>query len=61
MTEKEDAKTLDEMDIGDLSIINLVVRLRGGGIQLTVKIYDGKEIKVYIDISRSVKTLKKRI
>lgn len=50
------------MDIGDLSIINLVVRLRGGaGIEIKVQTYEGKEIKIAIETSNTIESLKKKI
>lgn len=47
LTNSFDEKTLIDLDIGDLSQINLVMRLRGGKkITLSVQLYDQSNIKI---------------
>ena len=50
------------MDIGDLSQINLVMRLRGGNaITVSVQLYDSSTLKVECVLGDSVLKVKKMI
>ena len=57
-----DEKTLIDLDIGDLSQINLVMRLRGGKkLTVLIQLYDRSNVKIECDTIDSILKIKKKI
>ena len=62
MTDLFDEKTLIDLDIGDLSQINLVMRLRGGKkLTVLIQLYDRSNVKIECDTIDSILKIKKKI
>jgi len=56
----QDAKTLDDYDVGDDSTLHLVLRLRGG-MQLFVKTLTGKTVSIEVEEGESIEDVKAKI
>jgi hypothetical protein len=62
LTNLFDDKTLIDLDIGDLSQINLVMRLRGGvAVKVEVDTYDKKKVKIDCDSADNILKVKRII
>lgn len=57
----EDEKTLDDYDIQKESILHLVLRLRGGSIQIFVKTLTGKTITLDVESNDTINNIKAKI
>ena len=56
----QDAKTLDDYDVGDDATLHLVLRLRGG-MQLFVKTLTGKTVSIEVEEGESIEDVKAKI
>jgi len=56
----QDAKTLDDYDVGDDATLHLVLRLRGG-MQLFVKTLTGKTVSIEVEEGESIEEVKAKI